>query len=40
LPSLQAVLTHAGPFENLTAHLSDPFNNNILTNFGKVYGGL
>lgn len=36
----QAVLTHAGPFENLTAHLSDPFNNNILTNFGKVYGGL
>jgi len=34
----QAVITREGPWANLTAHLSDPVNNNILTNFGKVFG--
>jgi light-harvesting complex I chlorophyll a/b binding protein 3 len=34
----QAVLTHEGPFTNLLNHLSDPTGNNILTNFGRVFG--
>ncbi|KAK9829456.1 hypothetical protein WJX72_005967 [[Myrmecia] bisecta] len=34
----QAVITREGPFANLTAHLSDPTHNNILTNFGRVFG--
>jgi light-harvesting complex I chlorophyll a/b binding protein 3 len=34
----QAVMTHKGPFENLTDHLSNPTGNNILTNFGSVLG--
>jgi light-harvesting complex I chlorophyll a/b binding protein 3 len=34
----QATLTRQGPFENLLQHLSDPVNNNILTNFGKTFG--
>merc|ERR1719217_241787 len=33
----QAVITREGPWANLTAHLSDPVHNNILTNFGKVF---
>ncbi len=35
----QATLTREGPFANLLAHISDPVNHNILTNFGKVFGG-
>eukprot|EP01024_Parvocaulis_polyphysoides_P007020 TRINITY_DN1210_c1_g1_i3.p1 TRINITY_DN1210_c1_g1~~TRINITY_DN1210_c1_g1_i3.p1 ORF type:complete len:325 (-),score=74.27 TRINITY_DN1210_c1_g1_i3:194-1048(-) len=36
----QAVLTRQGPVDNLIAHLSDPINNNIIANFGKVFGEL
>eukprot|EP01023_Acetabularia_acetabulum_P061205 TRINITY_DN7389_c0_g2_i2.p2 TRINITY_DN7389_c0_g2~~TRINITY_DN7389_c0_g2_i2.p2 ORF type:complete len:284 (+),score=68.40 TRINITY_DN7389_c0_g2_i2:104-955(+) len=36
----QAVLTRQGPVDNLIAHLADPINNNIITNFGKVFGEL
>lgn len=32
----QAVITREGPWHNLVDHVSDPVNNNILTNFGKV----
>lgn len=34
----QAVLTRVGPFQNLIDHLSNPAANNILTNFGHIYG--
>ena len=34
----QAVLTRVGPFQNLLDHLSNPTGNNILTNFGHIYG--
>ena len=34
----QAVLTRVGPFQNLLDHLSNPAANNILTNFGHIYG--
>lgn len=34
----QATLTREGPFQNLLDHLADPVHNNILTNFGKVFG--
>eukprot|EP00195_Chlamydomonas_chlamydogama_P016298 CAMPEP_0202898972 /NCGR_PEP_ID=MMETSP1392-20130828/7340_1 /ASSEMBLY_ACC=CAM_ASM_000868 /TAXON_ID=225041 /ORGANISM="Chlamydomonas chlamydogama, Strain SAG 11-48b" /LENGTH=273 /DNA_ID=CAMNT_0049585047 /DNA_START=65 /DNA_END=886 /DNA_ORIENTATION=+ len=36
----QATITREGPFQNLLDHLSDPLNNNILTNFGKVFGSV
>lgn len=36
----QAILTGKGPFQNLVDHISNPFDENILTNFAKVYGGL
>ncbi|GAB4821382.1 hypothetical protein N2152v2_008428 [Parachlorella kessleri] len=34
----QGVLTGAGPFACLQAHLADPVHNNLLTNFARVYG--
>lgn len=34
----QAVMTHKGPVENLLDHINDPFGQNILTNFGHIYG--
>jgi light-harvesting complex I chlorophyll a/b binding protein 3 len=34
----QAVITRQGPFQNLLDHLEDPVGNNLLTNFGKVFG--
>jgi len=36
----QATITRQGPFQNLLDHLADPVHNNILTNFGKVFGSL
>ena len=33
---IQASFTHVGPYANLTAHLSDPVANNILTTFGHM----
>ncbi|KAK9840052.1 hypothetical protein WJX74_002656 [Apatococcus lobatus] len=33
----QAVITHQGPWTNLVDHIADPFNNNILTNFGRIF---
>ena len=37
---VQAGVTHAGPYENLCAHLANPAGANILTNFGKVAGAI
>ncbi len=34
----QATITREGPFQNLLDHIADPTNNNILANFGKVFG--
>ena len=33
--AIQALVTKAGPYSNLTAHLSSPFNNNLLTILGS-----
>jgi light-harvesting complex I chlorophyll a/b binding protein 3 len=37
---VQAGVTHAGPYENLCAHLANPSGANILTNWGSVGGAL
>ncbi len=37
---VQAMVTHAGPYENLCAHLANPSGANILTNFGAIGGKL
>lgn len=34
----QAIITNKGPVQNLLDHIADPFGNNILTNFGRIYG--
>ena len=34
----QAVLTHKDPIANLIDHVANPTGNNILTNFGRVFG--